>query len=488
MAKSKSSDRSKKSSSGANAARLKPADFIKQKARTLPIGDCYLGSDPDNPGRTTAVVTRIRPSGNIAACYFMIDKNCFGVTDAFCRVNMTPDNWKDELEESTSLYHLKPASYAEIHNLIFGAIEFAEEAGLEPASTFDIAEYMLDDDSDESIPLMTFDFGRNGKHYVEISQYTPEAMGVVEGLKEKLGDKFEFKITDPKAPWSIRNKPTQPVFPIEPFSYDYPRYPAEPTVKHPFIAETFLDPANYFSIPADTTANILALPPDEAAADIAAVMLYATGRTYRQIADGSDDSSPNSAIMHSLIHLTAIKSDKALDALTDLAHQSFDFIEAHLGDYATELVPEALMTASGDNIGSITRIIDSPGLDAFNRFYAFKALALKYKHQPELRDKIKEALRAHLERLAANLPATRACSAEYAGLIMGLFDDMQLSELLPEIKTVYDTGFVDTSICGDYTTIAANMTKPVNDGELTTSSIEEYYSQLKRSQDIAESR
>ncbi len=71
---------------------------------------------------------------------------------------------------------------------------------------------------------------------------------------------------------------------------------------------------------------------------------------------------------------------------------------------------------------------------------------------------------------------------------MGLFDDMQLSELLPEIKTVYDTGFVDTSICGDYTTIAANMTKPVNDGELTTSSIEEYYSQLKRSQDIAESR
>ncbi len=93
---------------------------------------------------------------------------------------MTPDNRKDELEESTSLYHLKPASYAEIHNLIFGAIEFAEEAGLEPASTFDIAEYMLDDDSDESIPLMTFDFGRNGKHYVEISQYTPEAMGVVE--------------------------------------------------------------------------------------------------------------------------------------------------------------------------------------------------------------------------------------------------------------------------------------------------------------------
>ncbi len=62
------------------------------------------------------------------------------------------------------------------------------------------------------------------------------------------------------------------------------------------------------------------------------------------------------------------------------------------------------MTASGDNIGSITRIIDSPGLDAFNRFYAFKALALKYKHQPELRDKIKEALRAHL---SASPPISR---------------------------------------------------------------------------------
>ncbi|MBD5275177.1 MAG: hypothetical protein HDS37_03625 [Bacteroides sp.] len=54
-------------------------------------------------------------------------------------------------------------SYAEAHNLIYGAIEFAEEADIEPYGDFNVAEYILEEDTDK-LPLIEYDYGKDGKH------------------------------------------------------------------------------------------------------------------------------------------------------------------------------------------------------------------------------------------------------------------------------------------------------------------------------------
>lgn len=50
-------------------------------------------------------------------------------------------------------------SYVEAHNLIYGAIEFAEEADIEPYRDFNVAKYILEEDTDK-IPLIDFRIGQ----------------------------------------------------------------------------------------------------------------------------------------------------------------------------------------------------------------------------------------------------------------------------------------------------------------------------------------
>lgn len=53
------------------------------------------------------------------------------------------------------------ADYIEAHNLIYGVLEYAEEAGIQPHKDFRISEYILEPDN-KDIPLMEFEFGHSG--------------------------------------------------------------------------------------------------------------------------------------------------------------------------------------------------------------------------------------------------------------------------------------------------------------------------------------
>ena len=486
MAKSKSS--SKKKSASANNQHLSPVEFLRRKARELPLGKCYLGKDSDENGLCTAIVTRIRPSGNVVACFYVVDTYCFGLTDSFCRVNLGPGEWSEMLKASTDKYKLEETPYEFIHNLIYGAIEFAEEAELEPTNTFDVTEYMLDEDTD-SIPIVPVEFGRNGKHYLNVRSYTPESSNIISTLSEVLGDKFEYEVSDPHAPFELRYKPEKASdYPLEPFSYDYPEYPATLDVKHPEIAGAFMDPANLYSLPAEIKELLLSLPANEAAADIAAIILHTIGSTYRDIIENPDEAIPDASLIHSLVFLTALRSDEALDALTELIHQSDDFIEAHLGDLATDLLPQAFYQSSLGHTDRLAALLDVPGIPSFNRFFLFKALALHIKNNPEWRNDGLEIMRAHLRRLAGDLHATRACDAEYVGLIMAVLLDLKAMELLPDIKKIFDTGLVDIDISGDYNSISADFgNAEISVNELRESSIEQLYALLERCRIINDS-
>ena len=50
-----------------------------------------------------------------------------------------------------------------VHNWIYGAIAWANEAGISPHKSFSVTQYMLEEDT-EDIPLIEYEFGCNGKH------------------------------------------------------------------------------------------------------------------------------------------------------------------------------------------------------------------------------------------------------------------------------------------------------------------------------------
>ena len=62
---------------------ISPKKFMQTKARTLPIGKCYVNDGWEENGFAIVVVTRIRPSGNLVYGQFLVDTYCLGVKDAF---------------------------------------------------------------------------------------------------------------------------------------------------------------------------------------------------------------------------------------------------------------------------------------------------------------------------------------------------------------------------------------------------------------------
>lgn len=470
MAKKKSKNKSK----GQQQPALSPYRFMREKARTLPIGKCYIAPpDWQESGMAHVIVSRLRPSGNLVMAAFLVDTFCLGVKDAGYHENITSSDFEEYLNNYRKGMGLEEISYNEAHNIIYGAMAFAEEGGIKPAKEFDPAGYILEEDT-EDIPLIEYDFGKNGKHFLVVNPDRKE-MPYYHILKKNLGDDFEFVMPygedveedeyeeDEYSPLSKIDSDTikkalegmnkwreeTDRHPNEEYTYQYPDYPQTVSVKNQFIADELLSPDNYSCLPREVIDRILSLPKDEAAQDISNVILYSIGKTYKGINDDTIESWDNSAIMHSLILLARIQSDKGLDAVLEIMRQTGEFADYHLGDLTPELLHPALYACGKDNVPAIEDYLNQPGLDSYLRSQAPDALAMIVFNHSERRNEIINVFRRLLNNMVSNLPVQRACDGTFAGFVMSNLMDIDAKELIPEIKATFATDCVNKTIAGD---------------------------------------
>jgi len=386
MAKKKSKNKSK----GQQQPALSPYRFMREKTRTLPISKCYI-APPDwlESGMAHVIVTRVRPSGNLVMASFLVDTFCLGVKDAGYHENMTPYDFEQYLDNYKNGMGLEEISYNEAHNIIYGAMAFAEECGIKPSD-----------------------------------------------VKKALDGMLKMKEESRR-------------YPDEKYTYQYPDYPQTLSVKNQFIADELLSPDNYSCLPCEVIDRILALPKDEAAQDISNVILYSIGKTYKGINDDTIENWNNSAIMHSVILLAQLQSDKGLGAVLEIMRQNGEFADYHLGDFAPELLHPALYACGKDNIPAIEAYLNQPGLDSYLRSQAPDALAMIIFNQPERRGEIIELFRQLLINMISNLPTQKACDGTFAGFVMSNLMDIDAKELIPEIKATFATDCVNKTIAGD---------------------------------------
>lgn len=142
-------------------------EYIKTRARQLPWGRCYALENRKHQKFSPVVVTRQHKQGTFTIGLYIVDMLCRGVTDSEYFFSITQDELDDMLQKLSHppVLMLEEIPYEEAHNLIYGAVAFAEEAGLVPDKTFDITQYILEED-DDNIPLIEYDFGEDGIHHL----------------------------------------------------------------------------------------------------------------------------------------------------------------------------------------------------------------------------------------------------------------------------------------------------------------------------------
>ena len=122
--------------------------------------------------------------------FYLIDTYCTGVRDSLYKTRVDPEEVYYILETLSELDELEECSYEEAHNIIYGAVDFAEEIDIEPDDTFKLTKYMLEEDT-EDIPLIEYEFGQDGKHFLmETDQYN--ASKYLPKLKKAYGNDFKY--------------------------------------------------------------------------------------------------------------------------------------------------------------------------------------------------------------------------------------------------------------------------------------------------------
>ncbi len=432
---------------------MSPARYMKERVRNLPIGKCYINPDWEEEGMAHIIVTRNRAGGNIVYASFLVDTLCLGVTSAEYAIDFTPDELERALEHFRKNHPLEEIDYNTVHNLIYGAIEFAEEGGIKPVWEFKGAGLILEEDTDD-IPLIEFNYGKDGEHYLIIGEDGKEQK-YLKTLHDHLGNNFYYsdlreKYEEEEYSDALKNfYEEKDRYELEEYSYQHPEYPIELKVKNQFIADAFLSPANRDELPRDVIKQILLLPEDEAAEDISNIILYSIGKTYKGIEDDSIEDIDDGSLLHSAIMLTQLQSSKGLPALLEILRQSDEFIDFHFYDIAADFIPMALCATAGDDLSQIESFLYEEGLESYNKTMASEALIIAARLNPEQREEVIEIYRRLITSMKERLPQNKGCDAEFAGFVASHLIDLEAKELIPEIKELFSTNYVDQSIAGN---------------------------------------
>jgi len=142
---------------------LSPENYIRKKARTLPIGECLINSSWKDSQMANVYVVRNHNNGNVTVGLYLVDLMCLGVKDTFYSFNVTKSSFHDNLRSIAGEEEIVPISYELAHNIIYAGLAFSEEYGFKPHKDFTATTRFILEEDTESIEEMDVECGIDGK-------------------------------------------------------------------------------------------------------------------------------------------------------------------------------------------------------------------------------------------------------------------------------------------------------------------------------------
>ena len=160
MAKSKSRKKKKKRP---QIIKIKPANYIRKKGRSLPIKECYVNDNWEEFGLAVVCIIREKPNGKYIAGFYMTDTFCLGLKNTGFVYDISNFELEQVLAQQYTGDQMQRKKIQEnlAHNIVYGAIEYAEDLGFSPHKDFRTTEYLLKDV--DEVKYIELEFGKDGK-------------------------------------------------------------------------------------------------------------------------------------------------------------------------------------------------------------------------------------------------------------------------------------------------------------------------------------
>lgn len=432
---------------------MSPEAYIRKRGRQLEIGKCYVTDglfDKDTTGEGYVIVTRNHTGGKISCAIFLVDVLCLGIKDSFIRLRLDSFDFQEILESFECATDMVECSYNEAHNIIYGALAFAEDAGIEPHKTFALTQYMLEEDTDD-IPIIEYDFGKNGKHFliasdqIEASKYLPK-------LKKLYGNNFKYIVPCSDFGYDDSDYEKSPTYgEMTKYTYNPKTSVTELKLHHPWINEELSKPENSLALDDELTDRILALPKEEVREDLENIILY-----YTTVTRGGyipewfeKEGEFNGIIPVSTILLAEVGNDEtSLDVILNCLRQSPDYFDYHFGDFGLNILASPLIKLGNQRLDRLLDFMKESGLFTYAKCLVPEVVAILGNHFHERKAECVEWFKKLIEFSSEVLPEVKYIDYQLAALIASSAIDLGDKVLLPYIRAMFETGCVDQSVVG----------------------------------------
>ncbi len=180
-----------------NQHQLTPQEFIKTKARSFPIFKCYINRDWKDQGLANIIISRQQTNSKFVIAVYLVDLYCMGVKDTFWNINLDKldlDHCVRNIDDANPVIEI---DYILAHNIIYAAIEYAEDLGFYPHQDYlYTTKHVLEEDSD-LIEYVEVECGENGRpHFVMSDFYNSAQKKVIIKQLEKSVGIGNFDVTE----------------------------------------------------------------------------------------------------------------------------------------------------------------------------------------------------------------------------------------------------------------------------------------------------
>lgn len=154
-------------------------------ARRLPVAECWINPDWQQKGLVTIVLARQHKNGCYTFGSFLVDTFCLGLKQTMVFINAVPADYHSDRAHLFTSQQRALIDYFVAHNIIYGAIAYAEELGFKPHKDWALTQYLLEPD-DDAIDLIELEFGKNGRPFYIGGPYD-KPQEVLQKLKKAVG-------------------------------------------------------------------------------------------------------------------------------------------------------------------------------------------------------------------------------------------------------------------------------------------------------------
>ncbi len=211
--------------------------------------------------------------------------------------------------------------------------------------------------------------------------------------------------------------------------------------------------SNDFSIGEEKINTILSLPKESLIQDLELALQDSINRYgyFKKIEDENGwDSEKMSFVIHSLSLLGELKATQSLDVIFNVLSQSDEYLELYIDDLMTELMWEIMYKIVINELEACKQFMFKPGINTYSRSIFPELVEQIALHHPERRSEVLDWYKEVIQFFLNSSIEDNVIDSGVLGFIIIHIVNLNGTELLPEIKKLFDRGLVSTFICGDW--------------------------------------